>query len=241
MNQTFYLSNSDFDQFLEVLSSGYQVYVPVQKDKQRFYKKFIPGEQVSVGEVRTFEPLKAFCTRAREVVAHNFDGALPHSQQKPIAIVGAKACDLKGFKIQDYVFSGRDGQDTADPLYVSNRRKNLIISSDCTSCLETCFCMALGLMPYPQEAFDINLSPLKNGFLVESASPKGQSIIEKNLSLFKEASPEHFKQRESLRFKIIARVMENLKVNDIPNQERFKGIIEKNFESEILWGGVALG
>ena len=27
--------------------------------------------------------------------------------------------------------------------------------------------------------------------------------------------------------------MENLRVNDIPHQERFEGIIEKNFESEI--------
>jgi len=233
MNRTFYLSNSDFDQFLVVLSSGYQVYVPVQKDKQRFYKKFTPGEQVSVGEVRTFEPLKAFFTRAREVVAHNFDGNPPHSRQKPIAIIGAKACDLKGFKIQDYVFSGRNGKDTADPLYVSNRRNNLIISSDCTSCLETCFCMALGLMPYPQEAFDINLSPLEKGFLVESLSPKGQSIIEKNLRFFKEALEEHFNQRKSMRAKTAAQVMENLKVNDIPDQGHFEGIIEKNFESEI--------
>ena len=28
-------------------------------------------------------------------------------------------------------------------------------------------------------------------------------------------------------------VMENLKINDIPHQDRFEGIIEKNFESEI--------
>ena len=118
MNQTFYLLNSDFNQFLEALSLSYQVYVPVKKDKQRFYKKFTSGEPVSVGEVRTFEPLKAFFTRAREVVAHNFDEDLPHPRQEPMAIVGAKACDLKGFKIQDYVFSGRVGQDIADPLVI---------------------------------------------------------------------------------------------------------------------------
>ena len=139
---------------------------------------------MAVGEVRTFEPLKAFFTRAREVVAHNFDKAVPHPKQKPIAIVGAKACDLKGFKIQDYVFSGRHGQDTADPLYVSNRRDNLIISADCTCALETCFCMALGLMPHPQEGFDINLSPVENGFLVESASEKGQSHHRKEFKPF---------------------------------------------------------
>ena len=120
MNRTFYLSNSDLDRFLEALNLSYQVYVPVKKNNQRFYKKFTPGESVTVGEVRTFEPLKAFFTRARQVVAKDFDGAVP--QQKPVAIVGVKACDLKGFKIQDHVFSGRMGQDIADPLYASNRR-----------------------------------------------------------------------------------------------------------------------
>jgi Fe-S-cluster-containing hydrogenase component 2 len=166
-------------------------------------------------------------------VAKNFDEAVPDPKQKPIAIVGVKACDLKGFKIQDHVFSGRGGQDTADPLYVSNRRENLIISADCTACLETCFCMSLGLMPHPQEAFDINLSSIENGFLVETGSQKGQSIIEKNLNLFKEPSGDHFKQRESLRLKTAAQVMENLKVNDVPHQDCFEGIIERNHESEI--------
>ncbi len=231
--RNFYLSNADFDRFLEVLSLSYQVYVPVQKDKQRFYKKFTPQEPVAVGEVRTFEPLKAFFTRARELVAHNFDKAVPHPKQKPIAIVGAKACDLKGFKIQDYVFSGRHGQDTADPLYVANRRDNLIISADCTCALETCFCLALGLMPHPEEGFDINLSPVENGFLLESASEKGQSLIEKNLSLFTQARNEHFSQRESVRTKTAAQVTENLKVHEVPHQDRFEGIIKRNFESEI--------
>ena len=51
MDQTFYISNSDFDQFLEALSLSYQVYVPVQKNKQRFYKKYTPPEPVDVGEI----------------------------------------------------------------------------------------------------------------------------------------------------------------------------------------------
>jgi formate hydrogenlyase subunit 6/NADH:ubiquinone oxidoreductase subunit I len=233
VGQFFFISNPDFDKFLTSLSLSYQVYVPVKKDKQRFYKKFTPGQEVCVGEVRTFEPLKALFTRAREVVVRDFDGAVPYPKQKPLAIVGAKACDLKGFKIQDYVFSGREGQDIADPLYVSNRRENLIISADCTCAIETCFCMALGLLPHPQEDFDINLSPLKNGFLAQGASPKGQSIIEKNSNLFKEALKEHFNQREDVRTGTIAQVMENLKVNGVPHQDSFGGIIERNFESEI--------
>ncbi len=231
MNRTFYLSNSDLDRFLEALNLSYQVYVPVKKNNQRFYKKFTPGESVTVGEVRTFEPLKAFFTRARQVVAKDFDGAVP--QQKPVAIVGVKACDLKGFKIQDHVFSGRKGEDISDPLYAYNRRENFIISSDCTCAIETCFCMALGLLPHPQEDFDINLSPLKEGFLVESGSPRGENVIEKNLNLFTEALKEHFNERESMRKKTLGQVMENLKVYDVPHQDRFEGIIERNFESEI--------
>ena len=111
--------------------------------------------------------------------------------------------------------------------------KILIISADCTCALETCFCLALGLMPHPEEGFDINLSPVENGFLLESASEKGQSLIEKNLSLFTQARNEHFSQRESVRTKTAAQVTENLKVNEVPHQDRFEGIIKRNFESEI--------
>jgi hypothetical protein len=96
--------------FLETLQKDYSVFVPVKKGKQRFYRQFASlspsgetqpteeGLHVVFGEVRAFEPLKVFFFRARETVAEGFSDELPLSREKPYCIVGAKACDLKGFQ-----------------------------------------------------------------------------------------------------------------------------------------------
>ncbi|MBU4227840.1 hypothetical protein KJ987_06280, partial [bacterium] len=157
-----YISSSSFAKFLENLKSDYEVYVPVKKGEQHFYKKYIDfTDDIVIGEVRAFEPLKSFFFRAREIVAENFKSDIPHTIQKPYCIVGVKACDLKGLQIQDYVFKNHDYQ---DPFYVNVRKNNLIISADCTSTIDTCFCLTLNVKPYPLENFDINLSVVREGF-----------------------------------------------------------------------------
>ena len=226
-----YISESNFFKLLENLKNSYEVYVPVKKGEQRFYKKYTePAEDIVIGEVRAFEPLKAFFSHAREVVAEDFKDDIPHSGDKPFAIVGAKACDLKGFKVQDHVFKNHDYK---DPFYSKNREQNLIISADCSSTIGTCFCLALDIKPYPQENFDINLSQVKGGFIVETRSEKGEAILKKYSKLFQEASTAFLNEKEKERQRIIKEVEKNIKDNEIPLQDSYKGIIEKSYEADI--------
>ncbi|GAI22489.1 unnamed protein product, partial [marine sediment metagenome] len=51
---------------------------------------------------------------------------------------------------------------------------------------KTCFCVLLGVSPYPKEGFDLNLSPIKGGFIVEIGSDKGKSMAEGSKDLFRE-------------------------------------------------------
>ena len=230
-----YLSRDNLFRFLDALTSGYAVYVPVKKNEQRFYKKYLsPSEDIIIGEVRTFEPLKAFFHRARGIVAHNFSDDIPHSDDKPFAIVGVKACDLKGFKIQDHVFKD---DDYPDPFYIKNREQNLIISADCTCAIDTCFCL-VGSKPYPQEDFDINLSQVEKGFVVEVGSEKGQEIIDKNPSLFELASESMISEKDRKREAVISEVEKNIAENNVPKEEQLEGAVERNFESDI-WGDEA--
>ena len=227
-----YISNNNFKLLLENLKKDYEVYVPVKKDKQRFYKRYTQfSDDIVIGDVRPFEPLKAFFSRAREIVAEGFKNDIPHSRDKPFAIVGVKACDLKGFKIQDYVFKNHDYE---DPFYIKAREENLIISTDCTSTLETCFCLALGLQPYPKEDFDINLSQVKGGFVVEVGSPKGEALVDKNPALFEQAKDELISERDEGRNWVVKKIEDNIKENDVPHQELFKGVVEKKYTSG-LW------
>lgn len=227
-----YLANNSFIKLLDVLKSSYNVYLPVKKREQRFYKQYTEfTDDIVIGEVRPFEPLKSFFTRAKEKVAEDFKPDVPApAGGKPLAIVGVKACDLKGFKVQDYVFKDHD---EADPFYLKARQENLIISADCTGTLETCFCLALDVKPYPQENFDLNLAEIDGGFMVEVGSKKGQELIDNNSALFKTAEAEMINKQKQIRERVIKEVEANLKENEVQSQDTFKNIIERNYESDI--------
>lgn len=228
---TKFLTQDNLAKFLNILKKDYEVYVPVKKDNQRFYKSYDTfTENIQIGEVRPFEPLKAFFIRARERVVDDFNPDVPLLGRKPYAIVGVKNCDLKGFRVQDYVFKDHDYK---DPFYIRNREENLIISVDCTFAIETCFCIALGNQPYPESNFDINLSPVKDGFVVESGSQKGEKLITEQASYFEEAEKGLLDERDKQRARVIAEVEENIKENEIPRSPSYEGIIEKNYDSEI--------
>ncbi len=227
----YFLAASNFLRLLENLKADYAVYVPVKKGEQRFYRKYSDaGDGIIVGEVRTFEPLKAFYFPARQTVARDFSPEVPSSGTKPRCIVGVKACDLKSLDIQDYVF---ENHDYSDPFYNRFRSENLIISSDCTCAIETCFCLALGVKPYPQKYFDINLSEVEGGFVAETGSAKAEAVVKQNRALFEPAAQAALTARDKQRAKVIAGVEHNLAVNSVPDQKHYVGIIEKNYTAKI--------
>ena len=226
-----YITIENLAQLLEDLKEDYRVFTPVKKGDQRFYKEYTElTDDVVIGEVRAFEPLKAFFSRAREVVAEGFTPQVPHEGDKPFAVVGVKACDLKGFKVQDHVFLDNDYK---DPSYAKPREENLIISADCTCAIDTCFCTAVGIKPYPTEDFDLNLSEIEGGFLAEIGSEKGQAIVDKCSALFQDGSDQFVSRRDKIREEVAKEVDANIKENDVPDQSRLKGAVEKNFDSDI--------
>ncbi|MFH1379645.1 MAG: 4Fe-4S dicluster domain-containing protein [bacterium] len=226
-----FISKDNFIKLLDNLQTDYKVFVPVKKGDQRFYIKYTSYiDTIVIGEVRAFEPLKSFFTRAREKVASGFSSDIPKKEDKPYAVIGVKACDLKGFKVQDHVFLNSDCQ---DPLYKKTRAENLIISADCTCAIDTCFCLALGVKPTPQENFDINISDIGNGFIVDSGSPKGEELLKKHAPFFQEAQKELLARRDSMRSETLKQVESNIKNNAVPKQDQYKNIIDKNFESNI--------
>ena len=232
MAQTAFLRGPKLPRFLKHLSQQFDVYIPVKKKNRRIFEKAgATSDPPMLGEVRTFEPLKAFFSRAREKVAEDFKIDAPLPPSKPTAVFGAKACDLKGFKIQDFVFQDHG---TKDPFYVHSRSQNLIIGADCTFAIDTCFCVALGLEPHPTEDFDLNFSDSKDGFFVEAGSARGETILKEHPSLFETPTEENIKERNAQRARVLKAVEENLIKFSVPKEDSFPGIIERNWVSP-LW------
>ena len=236
------LSRKGLFDLLARLQDRYSVFVPVRKGEKRFFAKFespppsdessegIENDLYTIGEVRTSEPLKMFYLRSREIVADGFKDTVPRTKQKPYCIVGAKACDLKGFKVQDRVF--RDDE-YKDPFYLQERNENLILSSDCTFAIDTCYCLALHVNPFPEDNFDLNFSELNGVFVVEAGSQKGEKLVTDNASLFNEAKQELIADRDKQRNRVVAEVKKNIRDNGIPDQDSLKGTIQKNFEAPV--------
>ncbi len=226
-----FINEVNFYLLMDALRKDYEIFHPLKKGQQRFYHRYTSfREDLLLDEVRPCEPLKTFYTKAREIVASDFTSDIPGVSERPYCIVGVKACDLKGFKIQDFVFRNHD---YPDPFYLNKRERNLIIAADCTCAIDTCFCLALGVKPYPEENFDLNLSSLGEDMTVEVGSAKGEAVIKLYSHLFDEAKEEAVTARNKQRDQVIKKVEQNIKQHDIPPQALYKGIVERNYQAAI--------
>ena len=90
-------------------------------------------------------------------------------------LLGVRACELAAIAIQDKVFltSG-----TVDPIYQTRRNHLLIIAVNCTQAASTCFCTSMNSGPECRSGFDLAMTELSDGFLVEVGSDAGQTIFE---------------------------------------------------------------
>ncbi|MDP2980925.1 MAG: 4Fe-4S dicluster domain-containing protein [Candidatus Omnitrophota bacterium] len=234
---SYFINKPNLDRLVKSLSKTYKIFAPVKVDNNRFYKKVGEDglEKSVIGEIRAVEPIKSFYFPARTKIAEYFSSKEDSdAKERPIAIIGAKSCDLASFKVMDYVYSQEPFR---DPLYVSKREEGLIISSDCTCYGETCFCVAIGIMPYPTEGFDINLSEMEGGYLAESGSLKGEKIVKEYFKLFQAANP-YIEKRDSNRKKLKEGLLEHVKKSRIPPKDSIQSAFKGKFDSS-LWEEVA--
>lgn len=229
---TYFINRPNLDRLARYLSKTYKVYAPVRSEDNLCYKKI--GDEglkdAVIGEIRTIQAIKSFYLPSRTKVASYFPEKISEEKKRPMAIIGAKSCDIASLKVMDYVFT----QDSfKDPFYISSRAEGLIISSDCTSYGETCFCVALGIMPYPSEDFDINLSELESGYVAEVGSEKGEKIIKECFKLFQNADM-YLEKRESARKRLKEELLQHVKDKKIPAKELIQECFRKKFDSG-LW------
>lgn len=91
------------------------------------------------------------------------------------ALLGVRACELAAIAVQDRVFL--EGA-YVDPVYQARRQGALIIAVNCTQAAKTCFCTSMGTGPRCTTGFDLALTEIETGFLIEIATEAGQQIAD---------------------------------------------------------------
>jgi ferredoxin len=92
---------------------------------------------------------------------------------EPLAVIGVRACDLAALRLNDLHF--RDGP-VPDPAYGARRERLFLVAVHCSHPAATCFCASTGDGPRAVHGFDLALSELDDGYLVEAGSAAGERI-----------------------------------------------------------------
>jgi sulfhydrogenase subunit beta (sulfur reductase) len=239
---TYFLSGSKLKDLIDILLGYGRVFASreTEIDANRNPQKRISIEELNkdvlldyrVPGFRAFDNFKSFVLPLRAKVA-DYPGEnwtdIKKTKEKKI-LFGLKTCDLISFSILDKVFL--EDPEFIDPFYKNKRESLILVSSDCTYSRSSCFCNLLGYTPYPKEGFDINISEIKGGYLIESGSDTGSKILQK-LSL-----PEAKENQISERSRMREKVMEALEKNNSIFSKAFTrpdGLASRAFDSDEGW------
>jgi ferredoxin len=111
----------------------------------------------------------------------NGDGALAVEQEslddRPLALVGVRSCELHAIAIQDRVFI--DGR-FVDRDYAARRDGAFVVAVNCFEPGGTCFCVSMGTGPRAEAGYDLALTEILEGehrLLVEAGTERGAEVL----------------------------------------------------------------
>lgn len=111
--------------------------------------------------------------------AHKRNGSWVFEPAKPpapqYAFLGVRPCDLKAIALQDRVLL--EGP-VPDPHYRARRRQVFLLAVNCGEAAATCFCTSMKTGPRAASGFDLALTELPDGFLIDVGSETGSQMLE---------------------------------------------------------------
>jgi ferredoxin len=109
----------------------------------------------------------------------------------PLAIVGARSCDLHAVAVQDRILLEGAHRDED---YAERRAGTFVVAIDCTEPGGTCFCVAMGTGPKTTRGFDLALTELLDDhghrFVVNAGSEAGARMLARLSAASTSASTE---------------------------------------------------
>lgn len=103
----------------------------------------------------------------------------PPSPGRPLALLGARDCEVRALRVLDRVLADPDHP---DPRYVDRRAGTFVVAVTCGRPAETCWCTSMGGGPRPSSGFDIAITELldhgRHRLLAEPGSRHGADLLD---------------------------------------------------------------
>ncbi|MCC7077935.1 MAG: 4Fe-4S dicluster domain-containing protein [Acidimicrobiia bacterium] len=89
-------------------------------------------------------------------------------------LLGARGCELAAMRVQDRVFRGGP---YVDDHYADARDAAFVVAVQCTHPASTCFCTSMRSGPGVEAGYDLRLTEIADGFVVEAGTDAGGEVL----------------------------------------------------------------
>lgn len=219
-DRLFLLERADLREMVASLMKTARVFGPVAKGKDHVFAEIKDPAEVDLAYQTTILPPKKYLHKPSEVLFSFRDGTIgKDAEVSPQVLFGVHACDLRGIGILDTVFR----KDFVDPYWAAKKDKTLVVALNCATIGENCFCQSMNSGPWVKDGYDLCLTPIGDGYLLEVGSAKGKEIAD---DLRLEPAP-----RSALQAKSEAALETARHFRKALNTEGLRRVMEDNFRN----------
>jgi sulfhydrogenase subunit beta (sulfur reductase) len=101
---------------------------------------------------------------------------VPDREEKPLAFLDMRACDISALMLFDRIFLEGASRDASFEVM---RKDAFIVGLNCLYPGDNCFCLSMGTGPEVKEGFDLAITELDTSLLLEAGSVKGRELLSK--------------------------------------------------------------
>lgn len=225
----FLLKNEDLKSVLANWSKESELYAPQIEDGQVM---LLPYEEstFTMDYINFAFPIKEYLFKQKEILFHwendNGNINLVTSENTNInsnIYFGIRPCDIYGIEYMDQFFleGYRDG------FYGKNRNTSIIIAMNCTEVGKNCFCSSMGTGPFANSGYDLLFTPLKEGYLIEIATDKGEKLIISAKKFLREVEEGFLEKKEIAEKTTLNKFAKKI------NRDNIGELLEENFDHPI--------
>lgn len=175
-----YLAKNQMNKLLETIQTSHEVILFTQDGINKYQpERDTESLPQILGGSRSGFSAKSFFLPVKELLAEYGSSAefgKKHRQEssKPFALVNLRSCDVQAIRVLDQVFLK---DELIDPFYEERRNNTLIVSVDCREITDFCFCHVVGYEPFVREGMGLNLTPLRDGYVIRADTPQAEGIL----------------------------------------------------------------
>lgn len=184
-----FLAHDQLAPWLTELSEAYRTVVPQREGDSIIFRPFSAGATPELGVRPTASPKGTVFPQCEPLMTYTYAkdeedlgkvrlNIKERKDDTPAVVIGGRACDAAGFNTFDRVYVT---DKVTDQNYLSRRQNTLFISLVCDRPATTCFCNWVGGGPADTKGTDVQMTALTGGWLLESVTEKGESLLDSSL------------------------------------------------------------